>query len=691
MRNETREKIDSTITVFQFLIDKLGYKTSANYSEQSSDPDYDAVYTIDIENRRYTVVGIKRFHEKDEKKILEQHIKYWNRNDVPFSILIFSDEIRIYNNFTIGKQKLLYTNKKKNDDILSLFSDKNIANGLLWEHLNHSLKRRDRVDKYLLNNLRNTIINLNQNHNMDLEDAYNVLAQCIFIKYLEDRKMLTNSAFTEFGVESFNELLSLKNPKSLEEFFTRLKEWFNGDLFDLKTTSLPTTQQLNVINAFFDADEIDGNGLIQYTLFKYDFSKIPIELISNIYETFFNLGDTLLHKKFSSKNGAFYTPYYLANFINDQCFARYGEDTIPKVLDPSCGSGVFLVGAFKRLAMREKDENGTITPEQLKNILCNNIYGIDINMKALKLTCFSLYVALLDMLTPKDILENKFRFPNLIGTSLLCCDFFADELTHNNVKVDILIGNPPWVSDKNGLHIKYCINNRIPISDSQVAQTFVARARDFIKEEGIISLIVTNSIFTNENASKYREYLMDKFQIFEIINLHGAKKNLFEHASAPCSILTYGCGKKEKEYSFNYYAFKPNLLSNTFNKIVFDKDEVIKIRNKNVIRNDILWRILTNGDEYDVRVIAKIKLFPMVKDRNYNYFRGYAIGSKAPKDRPEYKQYKGGNLREGFQSYCINYKAIPYVADDEFERPREVDGYLSKYKLLIKRTQNKEL
>lgn len=690
MLNEKIKENNNADTVFQFLIDMLGYKTSSNY-HSSKDTDYDAEYVIEIENRSYAIIGIKALKEKDEKKILEQHLKYWNRNDVPFSILIFPDEIRIYNNFTIGKKKILYSSNQKNNKVIELFSDKSIANGLLWEQLNAALKKSDRVDKYFLNNLRNTIIDLYKNYEMGLEDAYNFLAQCIFIKYMEDRKMLTESAFAEYGVENFNELLSLENIEYIKILFVKIKDWFNGDLFDLGNMKWPTQRQLGVIKNFFDAEEIYANGSVQYTLFKYDFSKIPIELISNIYETFFNLDDTLLEKKYSSKNGAFYTPFYLADFMNDSCLKKYPENIIPKVLDPSCGSGVFLVGAFKRLVERKKAQNEVVNPDDLRNILLNNVYGIDLNLKALKLTCFSLYIALLEFLTPKDILKNEFKFPNLIGTTLFCCDFFYEDLNNQKIEADIIIGNPPWISDKVGLHNTYCKKNNIPISDGQIAQSFIVRAKDFVKESGIISLIVTNSIFTNENAAVYREYLLNNFQLFQVFNLYRVRKTLFSHASAPCSILTYGRKLKNNDYSFNYYAFKPNMLSDAFYKIVYDKNEIIKIRSKNVVRNDYVWRVLNNGDEYDVRVINKIKSFPIIKDRDYKYFRGYAVGSKEPKDRPEFKKYKGGNLQEGFGPYLINYNALPQIIQDKFERPRDIEGYLSKNKILIKRTQNEKL
>ena len=150
------------------------------------------------------------------------------------------------------------------------------------------------------------------------------------------------------------------------------------------------------------------------------------------------------------------------------------------------------------------------------------------------------------------------------------------------------------------------------------------------------------------------------------------KNKLFSHAKAPGSILTYKCEYKEHEYKFEYFAFKANMLSNVFQKIVYDAEKIIKINNTFVMKNPYVWRVLNNGDEYDVRVIGKMKTFPPISDRGYHYFRGYAVGNKKY-PRPEFLEYKGGNLQEGYHRYLINYDNIPQMKEDKFERPRPLD------------------
>lgn len=687
---ERINNLNDADTVLNVLLETLGYKASSNFHFIDNNDDYDAEYTVKIENKSYTVLGIKVLNNCREQDIIRQHLKYWNRNDVPFSILVLPNEIRIYNNFTVGTQKLLYKTGSVKSDILTLFTDNNIMNGLLWQKMECIINKSNRVDKYLLSNLRNTIIVLKSKYNMPLDIAFNFLAQCILIRYLEDRGMLTETAFVSYGVENFNELLSLENAAYIRNFFSNLKTWFNGDLFELDTLDWQEKGQIHIIKEFFEAGEIYKDGSVQQTLLKYDFSKIPIELISNIYETFFSLEDELENRKYSSQNGAFYTPYYLADFMNERCFERYKGKESPVVLDPACGSGVFLVGAFKRIAEKRCRDNGGIQPEELRQIILHHIYGVDKNMKALKLTCFSLYVALLEFLTPRDILENKFKFPNLIGKTLFEKNFFDSELEKQGIRADIIIGNPPWLSDKDQQHNEYCIQREIPISDKQIAQAFVARVKDFAKPSAIVSLIVTNSIFVNEMAEKFRQYILNQYRILEVFNLYGVKKSLFSHAKAPCSILTYQCKNNEKEYLLDYFAFQPNMISNIFQKIVYDTERIVKVNNLFLIKNSYVWRVLNNGDAYDVRVIGKMKTFPPVSRRGYEYFRGYAVGNKKYL-RPEFLEYKGGNLQEGYFRYLIDYDKIPQMKEDKFERPRPLKQYLCKNKLLMKRTQNENL
>ena len=160
-----------------------------------------------------------------------------------------------------------------------------------------------------------------------------------------------------------------------------------------------------MLNDFFRATEV-RNG--QQSFWPYDFGIIPVETISAIYERFLKPSD--------KKAGAFYTPRYLAEAVLDMALVDTSELNNKKYLDPACGSGIFLVGLFNRMAEEWKRANPGARNDrrasELRAILCNNLLGIDINPTACRITAFSLYVAYLDQLTPRDIqkLQGKGRF-----------------------------------------------------------------------------------------------------------------------------------------------------------------------------------------------------------------------------------------------------------------------------------------
>ena len=112
--NEQIIAMDNSERVFEFLINMLDYKNTSNFSAEKN-ADYDALFTIKIEQRDYTVVGIKVYNEKDEQLILKNHLKYWNENEVPFSILILPDEIK---DFKYDKILVAIENEKVAEEII---------------------------------------------------------------------------------------------------------------------------------------------------------------------------------------------------------------------------------------------------------------------------------------------------------------------------------------------------------------------------------------------------------------------------------------------------------------------------------------------------------------------------------------------------------------------------------------------
>ncbi|RYH21638.1 hypothetical protein EON65_20390, partial [archaeon] len=228
----------------------------------------------------------------------------------------------------------------------------------------------------------------------------------------------------------------LKDSQATLALLTNLASHFNGEVFKISEAEADAILITDLSRfAQFLKSDIDGIQFVFWDL--YSFNDLPIELISNVYEEF--LG---------KQPGIVYTPPYLVNFLLDEAMPLSSDSIDFKVLDPACGSGVFLVGAYRRLVQRWRRNNDWRTPDltTLKSLLKENIYGVDKDPDATNLTVFSLSLALCDELTPKQIWD-ELTFDNLRSENIHTNDFFntiLDDYTFNDTKFDLVIGNPPF-------------------------------------------------------------------------------------------------------------------------------------------------------------------------------------------------------------------------------------------------------
>ncbi|HYT41015.1 MAG TPA: DNA methyltransferase, partial [Methylomirabilota bacterium] len=267
-----------------------------------------------------------------------------------------------------------------------------------------------------------------------------LIGRSIFIRYLEDRNVLTSQYFQKIakgnpkweqclaeelekpdfmqGWEKRKYVKVLRNKEFTYALFNQLATDFNGDMFpkDLdEEKAIDEKKHLAPLRDFLLGDPNSE----QLFFWAYDFEIIPIELISSIYEEFYhkeNIYDA--GKKTKAKQddkGTHYTPSVLVEYVLSQVLTKERLATKPRILDPACGSGIFLVEAFRRVVRHEVKKKGDmLSPDELRNILRKQIWGIEINEEAIRIAAFSLYLALLHYQEPPDILQR--RLPNLIYT-----------------------------------------------------------------------------------------------------------------------------------------------------------------------------------------------------------------------------------------------------------------------------------
>ncbi|MBO4699844.1 N-6 DNA methylase [bacterium] len=372
----------------------------------------------------------------------------------------------------------------------------------------------------------------------------------------------------------------------LKTLFSDANKKFNAGLF--------------ASDKWLDSLEIDDRTLssiiseLYFPKCQYEFSVIPIEILGSIYERF--LGKTISFTR-KTKNGhsieiiekpevqkaggVYYTPPYIVNYIAAQTIGRKIEGKTPekvakmRFLDPACGSGSFLVGAYQYLLdwhlnyyldpknAEKAEKKGKIykdadtkeyklSIEEKRSILLNNIFGVDIDAQAVEVTKLSLFLKLLEnegkSLSP-DGQMNMFRaselkakiLPNLggnikCGNSLIGSDFYIQKdlsefgLTEQRrvnafdwekefpfAGFDCVIGNPPYgaaFSKEEELYLRKKYPHQSYQLDSYLI--FTEKVSRLVNKNGLIGFIMPNTWLSTVFSEGMRRYIFDNYCVKNI-------------------------------------------------------------------------------------------------------------------------------------------------------------------------------
>jgi hypothetical protein len=332
--------------------------------------------------------------------------------------------------------------------------------------------------------------------------ARRLLLLTILVKYLEDRGVFPNAGwFGRFrkGARSFLDVLSVGEPDEVAGLLKFLEDRFNGDVFSIPDGYRLTKKVLRSVAELVEARTVNGQRYL-WELYSFDF--IPIEVISHLYN------------RFVKGNTAVYTPPFMADLLLDYAMPCRHLSGHERVLDPACGSGVFLVGAFKRLVNAWRSRHRWRTPDvdTLKELLRSQIFGVEQHSSAVDLTAFSLSLAVCDALQPNVIWE-KLRFDKLRGASLRQADFFDICLKTDRgdgdfpSSFDVIVGNPPFESNFTEAADAVCKargREEPLIPDKQIAYLFLDRCLPKLSKQGRLCLIQSSNFLYNLKSHPFR-------------------------------------------------------------------------------------------------------------------------------------------------------------------------------------------
>ena len=337
----------------------------------------------------------------------------------------------------------------------------------------------------------------------------------------------------------------------------------------------------------------------------YSFDIIPLEFISSIYEALV-----------TKKRGTVYTPSHLVDFVLDGVLPWNGTDWNLKVLDPACGSGIFLVKAYQRLIHRWKCSHPKqrIGSAVLRSLLERNLVGVDNDPHAVRTASFSLYLAMCDEIEPRHY-WTKVKFPSLRDRSLLAQDFFHEEsdgvhTIKDESSYDVVVGNVPWGQNSDTQFARAWAKERNwPVSYGDIGPLFLAKSASLARADGRISLLQPAStiLFNHStNARRTREKMFRDFTVTELVNLSALRFGLFRNAVGPAILITV-TPEPSNNQAFQYICPKPVRYSGSDDyRITIDQYDVHELFPHEAIASPIVWSALIWGGRRDVVLLERL-------------------------------------------------------------------------------------
>ncbi len=405
----------------------------------------------------------------------------------------------------------------------------------------------------------------------------------IFLRICEDR-----------SVEPYGQLQALLNGQNiygrLRYLYDQADDRYNSGLFHFQ----PEKDRAESPDDLTPRLKIDDKvlkeiiGRLYYPQSPYEFSVLPIEILGQVYEQF--LGKVIRltsgHQakveekpEIKKAGGVYYTPAYIVDYIVQHTVGSLCEGKTPKqlaklrILDPACGSGSFLIGAYRYLLIFHRDwyvNDGPekhrkelfqaasgewrLTTQEKKRILVNNIYGVDIDNQAVEVTKLSLLLKVLEG-ESDETLKRQLSFvkeralPDLgqnikCGNSLIGPDYFAGQLMPDDDEMrrvnpfdwqmefreivkdggfDVVIGNPPYVRQESLSDSKEYLSQYYEAYDgvADLYTYFMEKSLTLLCEGGRFSFIISSSFLRTTYGVPLRRTLKKHAAVLRILDFGG--------------------------------------------------------------------------------------------------------------------------------------------------------------------------
>ena len=634
------------------LFEALGWdvRNVQGYAEQYKDVVHEDALKVSGATRApdycFRVGGVRKFFLEAKKPSVSvkgdvgpayQLRRYAWSAKLPLSILTDFEEFAVYDcrqrprpsdKASVGRVRYLTFDGylDRFDDVFGVFAKESVLKGSFDRYVQEARRKRGtgEVDAEFLKEIEGWRETLARNialrnpalsvHELNFA-VQRTIDRVIFLRMCEDR-----------GIEEYGRLLALTAPTQptptgggqgggiyprLGDLYRQADEKYNAGLFDFQADTLTTTLTVDdrVLKPILAS--------LYYPQCPYEFSVLPADVLGQVYEQF--LGQVIRltpgHRakveekpEVKKAGGVYYTPTYIVDYIVQQTVGQLVEGKTPRqiagvgrvgnsplrILDPACGSGSFLLGAYQYLldyhrrwyeahdpAKHARGKRPAVyqgprgewrlTTAEKKRILLDNIYGVDIDRQAVEVTKLSLLLKVLEGENQETLgrqlaLWRERALPDLgnnikCGNSLIGPDYFEAQLLplENEEEMrrvnpfdwesefpeviaaggfDAVIGNPPYVLGRETFdnRIKEYISTHYDAYRGKydLYIYFTEKAISLLRKQGRLGYILPNTLLANVNATRLREMILDRTSI-KIIKTFRSK--VFRKAQVESIIL----------------------------------------------------------------------------------------------------------------------------------------------------------
>lgn len=676
----------------------------------------DAVYFRYFQDERAAVPQLYLFDYTQKNLTTKEknwiHIQMWNGYQVPAYIIIEKSSVGIFDSRAKPNDKREVYAK----EIITLvgetikdFKAQNFDDGLFWEEYDKHFKFEQSATRDLIRGLKEVYRSFQEKSGLNRHVALKLLVQSLLIKYLEERDEKSASGYfagtyfkKNFQCENF--CATIRNGKLLD-LLDQLAKDFNGKIFewdkeDEKEERI-AIQQTEVQQL---ADYLDGdNKNNQYVIWRlYSFSHLPVEIISSVYE-----------ELLTDSKDIVYTPEMIVSTLVDECMPLKKPQQNFKLIDVSCGSGIFLVKAYKRLVQWWRYEQWLKTGELskpplsvLKELLLKSIHGIDIQQDAVRLSVFSLALAILDEVNLDPPTWGRLKFSDL-SENIVAQDFFRYITAASVGGFDLVIGNPPFnlqfIDGKEPNRKRYFkelkeqtgYQSEISIPDENPALHFLVQSMKLLKPDALLCLVQPSGPLLYQKNPFFKKALFSKYNFLQVIDFTKLADKIWGRKNVATAAVFLQKSIPNSEDVLHLIA---NRTFSNANRLFleFDHYDFHVFSKEAVLHNHYIWKANLLGGGRIVQLINRLLelrvledfLKEKVRSSNWKYCEGYTIGNK--KHHANYIHNKVSIKPRDFDESGIIKTRIETESHFEAPRKKSKEIFLKPH-ILIKESIGKNI